>query len=295
MSGKKNYVFVYGTLMKGQRNHERFLRDEDFVADGRIEGFRNYDLGSYSGIVYGNGQVAGELYFVDDETLDSLDVLEGEGDLYLRKCTEVFTNGRERVEAFVYVYNRSYEGCREILGRYGSNDGYVWYVCYGSNMLYKRMRYYLEGGVCEYNGREYSSCATNLLPAESRAVIIPYDMYYSNFNVSSWDNSAVSFLDLSKPGKAYGRAYKILRSQLAEIHAREGKSSRWYPDVVPLEKIDGVPAVTYAGYETKFKEPFSHVSAEYGAVLFCGIKETFPELENDFIYNYLRSCGKKIG
>lgn len=294
MGGKNNYIFVYGTLMRGQCNHERFLKDKDFIADGRIDGFKNYDLGSYPGIVFGSGQVAGELYSVDDETLESLDELECEGDLYLRKRTEVFTSGREKLESFVYVYNRSVEGCEEVAGRYGSGDGYIWYVCYGSTMLFDRMRYYLEGGVCDYNGREYNPCTVNLLPADSRAVMIPYDMYYSNFNVSSWDNSAVSFLDLSRPGKAYGRAYKILRSQLSEIHAKEGKSYRWYPDVVPLGKIDGIPSVTYAGYETKFKEPFSRVSAEYCAVLFCGMKETYPDFGNDFIYDYLRGCGKKI-
>ena len=117
-------------------------------------------------------------------------------------------------------------------------------------------------------------------------------MYYSNYDMGSWRRSAVAFLDLSKPGQAYGRAYKIKKSQLEEIHGKEGRGTNWYPECIFLGCIDGTPAYTYAGYETKKKESFDRVSSEYGIVLYKGMKETYPEMSDDDIMEYLRGCGR---
>ena len=100
---KKHYVFTYGTLLKGERNHH-LISDDDYLCDGSINGFKMFNLGTYPGIEYGEGEVLGELYMVDDETLKRLDYLEEEGSLYLRKITKVYTKDNE-YEAFVYVYN----------------------------------------------------------------------------------------------------------------------------------------------------------------------------------------------
>lgn len=70
-------VFVYGTLKKGSWNHH-LLEKATFLGKSVTLG-KLYDLGGIPGFVRGNedGLVHGELYRVDDETLDSLDVLEG--------------------------------------------------------------------------------------------------------------------------------------------------------------------------------------------------------------------------
>jgi len=99
-------------------------------------------------------------------------------------------------------------------------------------------------------------------------------------------------LDLTTPGRAFGRAYKIKRSQLNELHNQEGKSPNWYPNCIQLEDIDGIPAFTVAGYQLKQKEPFSRVSAEYGYVLYKGMKEAYPHLKEGEIFDYLKACGK---
>ena len=104
MKLKKNYVFTYGTLMKGERNHY-YLNDADYVCDATINGFRMIDLKSYPGIEPGDGIVVGELYLVDDNTLKMLDDLEEAGFLYLRKTTMVYTS-ETKLEAYVYVYNQ---------------------------------------------------------------------------------------------------------------------------------------------------------------------------------------------
>ena len=100
---KKNYVFTYGTLLKGERNHH-LLNDEDYIDIGDIKGFNMFNLGRYPGIKDGDGVVLGELYLVDDQTLHMLDELEEEGTLYIRQKTIVHTQKGD-FEAFVYIYN----------------------------------------------------------------------------------------------------------------------------------------------------------------------------------------------
>lgn len=285
-------IFVYGTLMKGQSNHNYFLYKSKFLGTGKISGYEMYDLGSFPGIIPGNGTVEGEVYNVTDYELQAINRLEGEGSLYIKTRVNVKMDNGKTISGSAYVYNDSVEGCPKLNARYGlqenESDEYVWYVSYGSNLLSERLKYYIQGGYCMYNGREYRPCTDTTMPTESRPVMIPYDMYYSNYGMGSWENSAVSFLDLSYPGKAYGRAYKIKRSQLSEIHAKEGKGANWYPECVRLDDIDGLEAYTFAGHQVKRKEPFSRVSAEYGIVLFMGMKETYPEMSNEEIFEYIK-------
>lgn len=100
---KRNYVFTYGTLLKGERNHH-LINDEDFVSEGYVLGFKMFNLGTYPGITAGDGKVLGELYLVDDNLLAQMDELEEEGSLYIRKKVIVYTSSKE-YEAFIYVYN----------------------------------------------------------------------------------------------------------------------------------------------------------------------------------------------
>ena len=46
---KSNYVFTYGTLLKGERNHH-LINDDDFVSEGSIKNYRMFNLGRYPGI-----------------------------------------------------------------------------------------------------------------------------------------------------------------------------------------------------------------------------------------------------
>ncbi len=69
----KHLVFVYGTLRRGsvRAMSIRFPRSR-FVADAKVSGSL-YDLGTYPGLLLddSNSLVIGEVYEVDDETLDS--------------------------------------------------------------------------------------------------------------------------------------------------------------------------------------------------------------------------------
>jgi gamma-glutamylcyclotransferase (GGCT)/AIG2-like uncharacterized protein YtfP len=79
-------IFVYGTLKKGYGNH-RLLRDCEFVEEFVVPGFKLFE----SGIPYmkrtGNpdDKVLGEVYKVDNRSLQYLDQLEGHPDWYRRE------------------------------------------------------------------------------------------------------------------------------------------------------------------------------------------------------------------
>lgn len=68
-------VFVYGTLMRGEENHEPFLAGSRFVCHAELPGYALYKVDScYPGIVPEEGErVKGEVYEVDTGTLTLLD------------------------------------------------------------------------------------------------------------------------------------------------------------------------------------------------------------------------------
>jgi len=76
-------VFVYGTLKKGFHNH-RLLEGCEFIGTRSVSGFTLIDLGAFPGMVASPGEVTGEVYEIDDETLARLDQLESEGSFYKR-------------------------------------------------------------------------------------------------------------------------------------------------------------------------------------------------------------------
>ncbi len=97
------YLFVYGTLKRSFSLH-KYLQGACFLGEGYIKGFEMYDLGSYPGIVPGNGIVYGEVYQVYPADLALVDEIEAEGEEYQRRLVPVFLASGDVLEAFVYVY-----------------------------------------------------------------------------------------------------------------------------------------------------------------------------------------------
>ena len=69
-------IFVYGTLLS-ELPLSHILDNAEFLGKAVAGGVQLYNLDYYPGIKYGDGAVIGELYFVDDETLQTLDTVEG--------------------------------------------------------------------------------------------------------------------------------------------------------------------------------------------------------------------------
>lgn len=105
----RHLVFVYGSLRRGNAGamSVRFPK-ATYVAEGRVRGSL-YDLGEYPGLVLDDkaSVVTGEVYEVDDDTLDRLDKFELTSD-YSRKQVEV-EYGSERTNCWIYVPERDAE------------------------------------------------------------------------------------------------------------------------------------------------------------------------------------------
>ena len=101
---KKNCprVFVYGTLKRGHHNHRLLespnIKDTMYLGRCRITGnFRMIDLGNFPAVQRTTGvgpqSIYGEVYQISEETLDGLDMLEGNGSFYTReKVSTAFKN-----------------------------------------------------------------------------------------------------------------------------------------------------------------------------------------------------------
>lgn len=105
---EKHKVFVYGTLKKeGKRstgNHSFFLGKSKMLGKDNLDGFVMLDLGAFPGIIHGapGQKILGEVYEISDETLQSLDYLEGHPSHYMRE-TVTLDSGQS---VFTYIYQR---------------------------------------------------------------------------------------------------------------------------------------------------------------------------------------------
>ena len=120
------HLFVYGILRRAFVNdHAKLLRAHClFVGDGRFAG-RLFDVGTYPAALADperNSTVRGEVYQIlrPSTLMPALDRLEGcgpsdpEPHLYRRETMEVELDRGRRLNAWVYLYNRSTEGLRPI-------------------------------------------------------------------------------------------------------------------------------------------------------------------------------------
>jgi gamma-glutamylcyclotransferase (GGCT)/AIG2-like uncharacterized protein YtfP len=105
------YVFVYGTLMEGFGNN-RLLKDSSLIENATTED--GYVLVA-NGIPYlledqGKSYVHGEIYKVNEKTLENLDTLEGHPNWYARKVINVVTEQGDRLKAWAYFMPKKPNG-----------------------------------------------------------------------------------------------------------------------------------------------------------------------------------------
>jgi len=102
-------IFVYGTLLSGlPLSH--ILDNSEFIGVAVAGGVQLYNLDYYPGIKYGDGAVIGEIYSVNNETLQTLDTVEGfdpnniNNSLYYRSKIRMILP-TITTDVFAYFYN----------------------------------------------------------------------------------------------------------------------------------------------------------------------------------------------
>lgn len=102
----RHRVFVYGSLMRGERNHYRLARAE-FMGEVSTAGAA-YALHSvadaFPALTDGEQQVRGEVYVVDDSMLLDLDTLERHPVMYERRIIPL----SDGTEAWAYFAKDSW-------------------------------------------------------------------------------------------------------------------------------------------------------------------------------------------
>ncbi|MGB8712399.1 MAG: gamma-glutamylcyclotransferase family protein [Onishia taeanensis] len=104
-------MFVYGTLKRGFVNHADHLAEAEFIDQGRTCDayplvLHGQDFRPVLVEVKGQGhQVMGELYRVDNQTLDALDRLEriNDHDGYRRRRLAIIDRQEQQHSAWVYM------------------------------------------------------------------------------------------------------------------------------------------------------------------------------------------------
>ena len=139
-------------------------------------------------------------------------------------------------------------------------DNYVWYACYGSNMLSDRFKEYID------------SCDDKTFPAESREFVFPHPIFFGGESIR-WDKCGTAFLNADVSGKALGRIYKITNDQFKQVMGFEGPK---YRKRIDLGQIEGFPVVTFTNSDEQ--QPNAPSCAYYDTVL-RGMMETFPSFD----------------
>jgi gamma-glutamylcyclotransferase (GGCT)/AIG2-like uncharacterized protein YtfP len=95
---ERQLVFVYGTLKRGEKNHD-WLEGASWQGEAELSGVLLHDLGPFPMAVIGEGTAIGEVYAVEEHGLARLDELEGYPRLYDRQMLSL-NDGRR---AWVYL------------------------------------------------------------------------------------------------------------------------------------------------------------------------------------------------
>ena len=158
---------------------------------------------------------------------------------------------------------------------------YVYYICYGSNLLEERFNLYIIGGENkEYKIRQ-NGCKDKTLPQKVIPYEIPYNIYFAKTS-SKWENKGVAFLDVTHPGKSFGKGYLITKEQYQEVSAQEGA---WYDNEFYLGEYEGYPLYTITSRTIYDKTLPGEL---YLDVICKGLKRTYPKLSKTEIHEYLK-------
>jgi gamma-glutamylcyclotransferase (GGCT)/AIG2-like uncharacterized protein YtfP len=115
------YVFVYGTLRRGEANDiTRLLPAPIHVGQASVAGVM-YDLGAYPGVRLGpGGHVVGEVYAISAALEAQLDEIEsiypGQSDEYARREIDVDV-GDKSLSCLIYEINLDYTVNKPVIAR----------------------------------------------------------------------------------------------------------------------------------------------------------------------------------
>lgn len=170
--------------------------------------------------------------------------------------------------------------------------GLVWYVTYGSNMLSRRLRYYLAGGRPPGGARDYPGCRDRRPPRGSRPARLDGGVYFA-LESRTW-TGGLALYDPHLGDTVAGRAYLVTAGQFSDIAAQEmarppgtdldlseavdtGRMSvgdgRYETIVRAGPDLDGVSMLTFTAPWRAHQARWNAPAARYLALLARGLRE----------------------
>ncbi|RPF52243.1 gamma-glutamylcyclotransferase [Aquisalibacillus elongatus] len=222
-------LFVYGTLRKGERNHD-FLKQATLISEQSwTEGFlidTGYDYPAM--VIDSDNLVYGEVYEIDSETLAKVDALEGykddsEHNHYMRSKRMIYSDVGS-MEAYVYYYHHSSQHekvphndwrLKKLL-----EQGTPLYFAYGSCMDHERIE---QAGML----KQFETLGVGVLPRHEL-----------RFTVSSHDGGRADIVE-ANTHEVEGIVYRISEKALDYLYEREGVHIGKYRPAVVDVKFDG--------------------------------------------------------
>ncbi|QIW24991.1 gamma-glutamylcyclotransferase [Sulfolobus sp. S-194] len=254
------YLFVYGSLRYGFELHH-LLENSRFVGLAYTEGYKMYDLGSYPGVVKGDGIIYGEVYEVDDNTILLLDKVEDyrgrPDDLYIREKTKVYFDDKRRYslsDVYIYIYNQDISG-RDLIEE-------------GDYSKYVRMPVILNYFAYAENTNEeiLKQRGVKKILKKINAIASGYRMI---FNIPCrWGYCANLIED--KEGKICGYIYIMIEDELNALDKAEQHLVKYMRDVIKVVDENGKEYYAYA-YVSPDKENPKEPSKEYLNLILQGL------------------------
>ncbi len=177
-------------------------------------------------------------------------------------------------------------------------QNYVWYVCYGSNLLEERFLCYLRGGCIPGNDKCERGAADHSLPVRSEPHILNKPLFFS-LHSDKWFGSGVAFIGTEDiPGqRTYARRYLITEEQFKDVVKQENNiyddttisvdlsklrksgtailfSDRNYGRIMYLGDLDGYPMYTFTCIPDMDNMKKTPLFGAYYDVIAAGLKET---------------------
>jgi hypothetical protein len=189
---------------------------------------------------------------------------------------------------------------------------YVWYACYGSNLLKSSFLCYVRGGTPEGSERLFQGCSDKSDPRDCRQIVLPFEIYFSRKS-KSWENKGVAFIKSQKnaDAKTLGRMYLITKEQFVQVVRQENRKPpadstinidfekaiseggflipgiAWYGRILSLGSEGDNPILTFTDIWRDEDIVPSAPGKKYLRVLIRGIKEAY-DLPDEDIVEYLK-------
>lgn len=236
-------IFVYGTLLNGERNHN-YLNGAVLIYKHAWVHGKLYDTSfGYPVMKLNNKEkVYGEVYRITDKQLKMINELEGyqengAGNLYERITTAAYNNRGESIKVLTYVTGRVLENAIDVIP-FGNWKVYtylqqipVYYFAYGSCMDNERFKL--------ANVDEYFSAITGKAILEGHGF---------RFSKSTDDGGKADIIEAQKE-QVEGVVYQIPDEAIDYLYEREGVYTNGYRPAIVSLKLQNklIEALTFIG------------------------------------------------